>query len=208
MRDWVSIDHQVEHQTGLAGEVSSCGPGIDQDVAIWVTPAAGAAQSRGYRGEYLPWQERRIRYFHENIDRYLAHGAPASSGDRSRSGDRRAGRPVRPGRRRACGPTPTSADYGIVVCRVAGELHAIEDNCSHADTPLSEGRLRGFNLVCPLHGASFDVRDGSHSGPPAWEGVPCHRLHGEPTEVSVEVAPISDDDPDDNRDVGGRFLTR
>ena len=25
MRDWVSIDHQVEHVTGLAGEVS-CGP--------------------------------------------------------------------------------------------------------------------------------------------------------------------------------------
>ncbi|MEM7094527.1 MAG: Rieske 2Fe-2S domain-containing protein [Actinomycetota bacterium] len=99
-------------------------------------------------------------------------------------------------------------DYGIVVCRADGELYAIEDNCSHADTPLSEGRLRGFNLVCPLHGASFDVRDGSHSGPPAWEGVPCHRLHGESTEVSVDVAPISEDDPDDNRDVGGRFLTR
>ncbi len=33
-------------------------------------------------------------------------------------------------------------DYGIVVCRVNGELYALEDNCSHADTPLSEGRLR------------------------------------------------------------------
>lgn len=102
-------------------------------------------------------------------------------------------------------------EYGIVVCRVAGELYAIEDNCSHADTPLSEGRLRGANLVCPLHGASFDVRDGSHSGPPAWEGVPCHRLHAGgdgDAEVAVEVAPISDDGPGDNDDVGGRFLTR
>lgn len=72
MRDWVSIDHQVEHQTGLAGEVS-CGPGIDQDVAIWSSQQQGL-RSRGYRGEYLPWQERRIRYFHDNIDRYLAMG--------------------------------------------------------------------------------------------------------------------------------------
>ena len=40
MRDWVSIDHQVEHVTGLAGEVS-CGPGIDQDVAIWSTQHKG-----------------------------------------------------------------------------------------------------------------------------------------------------------------------
>ena len=65
---------------------------------------------------------------------------------------------------------------GIVVCRVAGQLYALADNCSHADTPLSEGRLRGFSLVCPLHGAAFDVRDGSHLGPPAWEGVASHQI--------------------------------
>ena len=70
MRDWVSIDHQVEHQTGHHSEVS-CGPGIDQDVAIWTTQHKGLS-SRGYRGEYLPWQERRIRYFHDTLDRYLA----------------------------------------------------------------------------------------------------------------------------------------
>jgi hypothetical protein len=69
MRDWVSIDHQAEHQVGRADEVS-CGPGIDQDVAIWKTQQQGCARE-GYRGEYLPWQERRIRYFHDNIDRYL-----------------------------------------------------------------------------------------------------------------------------------------
>ena len=40
-------------------------------------------------------------------------------------------------------------DYGIVVCRVNGELFCLEDNCSHADTPLSEGRLRGYQLTCP-----------------------------------------------------------
>ncbi|MED5264686.1 MAG: Rieske 2Fe-2S domain-containing protein, partial [Actinomycetota bacterium] len=57
-------------------------------------------------------------------------------------------------------------DYGIVVCRVNGELFGLEDNCSHADTPLSEGRLRGHQLTCPLHGTSFDVRTGEHSGPP------------------------------------------
>ena len=65
-------------------------------------------------------------------------------------------------------------DDGIVVCRSGGRLYALTDNSSHADTPLSEGRLRGFGLTCPLHGASFDVRDGSHSGPPAWEGVATH----------------------------------
>ena len=72
MRDWVSVDHPVEQHRGLVGEVS-CGLGIDQDVAIWTSQHAGL-RSRGYRGECLPWQERRIRYFHDNIDRYLALG--------------------------------------------------------------------------------------------------------------------------------------
>ncbi|MEM9893720.1 MAG: aromatic ring-hydroxylating dioxygenase subunit alpha [Actinomycetota bacterium] len=71
-REWVSIDHQVEHQVGLAGEVS-CGHGIDQDVAVWKSQQQGL-RSRGYRGEYLPWQERRIKYFHDNVDRHLARG--------------------------------------------------------------------------------------------------------------------------------------
>lgn len=100
-------------------------------------------------------------------------------------------------------------DYGIVVCRVDGELYAVVDNCSHADTPLSEGRLRGSVLVCPLHGAGFDVRDGSHTGPPAYEGVACHRIHGPGDnggEVRVEIAPIEGDEPGDS--IGGRFLTR
>ncbi len=78
--------------------------------------------------------------------------------------------------------------YGIVVCRAGGELYALDDNCSHADTPLSEGRLRGFMVTCPLHGAAFDVRDGAHQGPPAWEGVPCHRVEEHDGVATVVLA--------------------
>lgn len=99
-------------------------------------------------------------------------------------------------------------DYGIVVCRVKGELFALEDNCSHADTPLSEGRLRGYNLTCPLHGTSFDVRTGEHSGPPAYTGVACYRVtESDGTAVAIPVA--GDDDGGDGfGSVGGMFRTR
>jgi len=93
---------------------------------------------------------------------------------------------------------------GIVVCRVDGDLFALTDNCSHADTPLSEGRLRGHGLICPLHGASFDVRDGSHSGPPAWEGVPCHKV----TETDGVAVVVMASDDDDGPSDGGRLQTR
>lgn len=103
-------------------------------------------------------------------------------------------------------------EYGIVVCNVQGVIYALEDNCSHADTPLSEGRLRGWNITCPLHGASFDIRDGSHGGPPAWEGVPCYQVARVDGEVVVTLEAAGSDDDDDGGDgmgnVGGMFKTR
>ena len=102
-------------------------------------------------------------------------------------------------------------DYGIVVCNVQGEIYALEDNCSHADTPLSEGRLRGWHITCPLHGASFDIRDGSHGGPPAWEGVPCYKVaRGSTAKLSSRsnLRAGDDNDGDGYGNVGGMFKTR
>lgn len=96
---------------------------------------------------------------------------------------------------------------GIALCRVNGVLYALDDNCSHADTPLSEGLLRGHQLICPLHGASFDVRDGGHSGPPAYTGVPCYRVTEDDTGVSVIATPPQSRG-DGFGDVGTMFRTR
>lgn len=99
-------------------------------------------------------------------------------------------------------------EYGIVVCRYQGDLYALEDNCSHADTPLSEGRFRGATITCPLHGAAFDVRDGSHSGPPAWEGVAAYVVEERDDGVVVHLAASGDDRGDGYGEVGGMFRTR
>lgn len=79
---------------------------------------------------------------------------------------------LRDGELRSC-PADGS---NVLVCRVDGQLYAVEDNCSHRDTALSEGRLRGSIITCPLHGAQFDVRDGTHLGPPAFEGVATYSI--------------------------------
>lgn len=68
---------------------------------------------------------------------------------------------------------PDIGEHGLVVCRLAGELHAVVDNCSHRDAKLSEGRMRGSLLTCPLHGAQFDVRTGAQQGPPATVPIAC-----------------------------------
>jgi 3-phenylpropionate/trans-cinnamate dioxygenase ferredoxin subunit len=48
-----------------------------------------------------------------------------------------------------------------------GAVHAVHNICSHAYAKLDEGRLRGTRVICPLHGASFDIRTGAVLGAPA-----------------------------------------
>jgi 3-phenylpropionate/trans-cinnamate dioxygenase ferredoxin subunit len=56
---------------------------------------------------------------------------------------------------------------GIVICRFRDEYFAIENRCSHALETFDEGRMRGYRIMCPMHGATFDIRDGSCTGAPA-----------------------------------------
>jgi nitrite reductase/ring-hydroxylating ferredoxin subunit len=48
----------------------------------------------------------------------------------------------------------------VLLSRLGGRLHAIDDCCGHAGRLLSEGRRDGAAIVCPGHGIAFDVRDG------------------------------------------------
>ncbi len=75
----------------------------------------------------------------------------------------------------------------VLVCRVAGGFHAVANRCSHASQVLSEGKLQGYELVCPLHGARFDVRNGAQLAPPATRPIKTFPLTVEGDQVCVEV---------------------
>ena len=64
-----SADFVAEHEVGVFGEVSA-GVAIDQDISIWSTQQRGIS-SRGYKRDYMPDQERRVRFFHQTIDEYI-----------------------------------------------------------------------------------------------------------------------------------------
>jgi 3-phenylpropionate/trans-cinnamate dioxygenase ferredoxin subunit len=50
----------------------------------------------------------------------------------------------------------------------AGDVRALEDNCSHQDFPLSSGELLDDGTVeCVWHGARFDCRTGAVCARPA-----------------------------------------
>lgn len=74
----------------------------------------------------------------------------------------------------------------LVICHTREGLFALDNICTHAHARLCEGRLRATRLVCPLHGASFDIRDGRVLGPPALVPLATHAVRV--TDGMVEVA--------------------
>jgi nitrite reductase/ring-hydroxylating ferredoxin subunit len=57
------------------------------------------------------------------------------------------------------------AGWQVLVLRdESGMWHALNDRCTHQAALLSGGRVRRGALMCPLHGARFDVASGKCLG--------------------------------------------
>jgi 3-phenylpropionate/trans-cinnamate dioxygenase ferredoxin subunit len=74
----------------------------------------------------------------------------------------------------------------VVLVNLDGEFYAIEDVCTHDGGPLGEGELEGHELICPRHGARFDVRTGDALTLPAFEPAPTYEVRLENGDVLVE----------------------
>jgi nitrite reductase/ring-hydroxylating ferredoxin subunit len=84
--------------------------------------------------------------------------------------------------------TPTRATLGataLVLVRRGDVVYALKDSCSHAGGRLSDGRLEGDTIVCPLHASAFRLADGAvRHGPAASRQVSyAARLHDGQVEV-------------------------
>jgi len=75
----------------------------------------------------------------------------------------------------------------IVLVQVDGTIHALEDLCSHAEFPLSDGMVRDCTIECDLHGSRFDLRNGEPLGPPATAPVPVYPVTVEGDYVYVQL---------------------
>lgn len=56
--------------------------------------------------------------------------------------------------------TSRVGEWQVLVVRSAGELFAFNDCCPHQAARLSGGRIRRGSLMCPLHGARFEIASG------------------------------------------------
>lgn len=73
----------------------------------------------------------------------------------------------------------------IVIFNIADQLFAVGDICTHDDGPLGDGDLEGYNIVCPRHGAEFDVCTGKVMQMPAVVDIPAYPVKVEEGMIQV-----------------------
>ena len=78
-------------------------------------------------------------------------------------------------------------ERNIAVCKVDGQLYAIDDICSHDLAPLIQGYLDGFEIECPRHGARFDVRTGDVTELPARLPIDCFKVRVVDGQIEVDI---------------------
>ena len=78
----------------------------------------------------------------------------------------------------------------VLLVNLDGNIHAVDDICSHAYATLSEGDLSGEEVECPLHGGSFNAITGAPINPPANESLRVFSVQIEGDDILV--APPTD----------------
>lgn len=80
----------------------------------------------------------------------------------------------------------------VAVFNVDGEFHAIEDVCTHDGACLVGDPIEGAEVICPRHGARFNIKTGEALTAPAYEAVDTF-----PVRIEAGVIEVRDDRWDD-----------
>lgn len=78
-------------------------------------------------------------------------------------------------------------DQLVALFHVEGKFYALDDVCTHDGGPLAEGELEGCEIICPRHGARFDIRDGRALTMPATSATASHEVKVEGGEVFIRL---------------------
>jgi 3-phenylpropionate/trans-cinnamate dioxygenase ferredoxin component len=76
----------------------------------------------------------------------------------------------------------------VLIATGDGAYYALQDRCSHADFPLSDGQLiDGDRLECQYHGAKFDIASGRAVALPAIRPVKSYEVEIDGNDILVDL---------------------
>lgn len=78
-------------------------------------------------------------------------------------------------------------DREVLLCHTAEGVFAVDNLCTHGAARLCEGKLKGHRVLCPMHGAAFDVRDGSALTRPAVRPLASHKVQLDGPDILLAI---------------------
>lgn len=75
----------------------------------------------------------------------------------------------------------------LALFNLAGNYYAIGNECTHRGGPLAEGHVDGESVICPWHGAQFNIKTGAVEGAPASKPVTKYNVRVQGAEIEIEV---------------------
>jgi nitrite reductase/ring-hydroxylating ferredoxin subunit len=78
-------------------------------------------------------------------------------------------------------------DEPVVLINLDGELHALNDTCTHEEASLADGTIIGDEIECPLHGGAFYIRTGEPAAMPVVVATEKYAVRVVDGEVQVSV---------------------
>jgi 3-phenylpropionate/trans-cinnamate dioxygenase ferredoxin component len=76
----------------------------------------------------------------------------------------------------------------VLIFHLDGKFYALDDVCTHDGGSLCEGVIEGFQVICPRHGARFDILTGQALTMPAVHATASHEVRIEGNDVFVKFA--------------------
>jgi len=52
--------------------------------------------------------------------------------------------------------------FALLLTRIAGKVHALENKCPHLGLSMARGKIDGAVIQCPWHGSKFDICSGKN----------------------------------------------
>lgn len=75
----------------------------------------------------------------------------------------------------------------VVIMNLSGNIYAFGDVCTHDNGPLGDGEIDGYEIVCPRHGARFDIQTGKAVRGPAFHDIPTYPVRIENGSILVGI---------------------
>lgn len=79
-------------------------------------------------------------------------------------------------------------DACVAVFHIEGQFFAISEMCPHRGGPLSEGHVKNFQVSCPWHAASFDLRTGQAISGPGRRNLQSYPIQINAGEIYLKAA--------------------